>query len=57
MEDKKDLKMITCFAPGCGFGIQSYDDEEILEATKKHAERFHATKITDEEVLSEVQKV
>ena len=51
-----DLKKIEC-DPKCGFLVQSHDEEEVLDITKKHAKEKHDMNATDQQLRGMMKTV
>lgn len=51
-----NLKRVEC-DPECGFMIQSHDEEEVVEATQKHAEKAHNMKTSKEDIRAMMQAI
>ena len=45
----QNLKKIEC-DPKCGFSVQSHDEKEVIEITKKHAKEKHNMDATIEQL-------
>ncbi len=50
------LKKVEC-DPKCGFSLQSHDEKEMMEFTKKHAKNAHDMNVSDSEIRKMMKTV
>ena len=51
-----NVKRITC-DPACGFMVQSHDEQELIEITKKHAKEKHKMDTSADQIKSMMETV